>query len=70
VTADEAIEAPRAEFDVRGENAEDIDAADSQGRKATVAEEADARTRTADPFITRHDAAVLYRPRSACWRLL
>jgi len=32
VTAVEAIEAARAEFDVRGEYAEDIDAADSWGR--------------------------------------
>ena len=53
VTAVEAIEAARAKFDVRGEYAEDIDAADPQGREAAVSEEADARTRTADPFITR-----------------
>ena len=55
VTAVEAIEAARAEFDVRGEYAEDIDAADSWGREAAISEEADARIRTADPFIRGKD---------------
>ena len=58
VTAVEAIEAARAEFDVRGEYADDPDAADLHGLEAAVSEEADARTRTADPFIT---SEVLYQ---------
>ena len=52
VTAVEAIEAARAEFDVRGEyaGAFDDDQADSLDPASVL--EADARTRTADPFIT------------------
>ncbi len=55
MAAVEAIEAARAEFDVRGEYAEDDDA---EARKPTSNLEADARIRTADPFIT---SEVLYQ---------
>jgi hypothetical protein len=58
ITASEAIEAARAEFDVRGEYADEIDAKGSQEREAAPTQEADARTRTADPFIT---SEVLYQ---------
>ena len=58
MTAVEAIEAARAEFDVRGEYAEGDEAEDAETRNPASILEADARTRTADPFIT---SEVLYQ---------
>ena len=58
VTAVEAIEAARAEFDVRGEYAEPDDEHGADGLDPAPMLEADARTRTADPFIT---SEVLYQ---------
>jgi hypothetical protein len=58
VTAIEAIEAARAEFDVRGEYAEGAEGEDAEARKPLSILEADARTRTGDPFIT---SEVLYQ---------
>ncbi len=58
VTAVEAIEAARAEFDVRGEYAEGKVVGDGEGGKPASTLGADARTRTADPFIT---SEVLYQ---------
>jgi hypothetical protein len=58
VTAVEAIEAARAEVDVRGEYADGDDDEDAESRKPASVLEADARTRTADPFIT---SEVLYQ---------
>jgi hypothetical protein len=68
VTAADAIEAARAEFDVRGEYAEREGEEDAEDGDSASTLEADARTRTGDPFIT---SEVLYqlsyvgaRPRS------
>ena len=58
MTAVEAIEAARAEFDVRGEYAGPDDADGADGLDPASILEADARTRTADPFIT---SEVLYQ---------
>ena len=58
VTAVEAIEAAREEFGVRGKYAEADESEDAEARKPASILEADARTRTADPFIT---SEVLYQ---------
>jgi hypothetical protein len=58
VSAGDAIEAARAEFDVRGEYAEPEEDGDAEGGDPASMLEADARTRTADPFIT---SEVLYQ---------
>jgi hypothetical protein len=58
VTAVEAIEAARAEFDVRGVYAGPTDEEGADGPDPASMLEADARTRTADPFIT---SEVLYQ---------
>ena len=58
VTARDAIEAARAEFDVRGGYAEPGEDGDAEGGDPASTLEADARTRTGDPFIT---SEVLYQ---------
>ena len=58
LSAIEAIEAARAEFDVRGEYAEPEEDGDAEGGDLASMLEADARTRTGDPFIT---SEVLYQ---------
>ena len=58
VSASDAIEAARAEFDVRGEYAESGGDGDAEGGDPASMLEADARTRTGDPFIT---SEVLYQ---------
>ena len=58
VGAGDAIEAARAEFDVRGEYAEPEVKPDAESLDGASMLEADARTRTADPFIT---SEVLYQ---------
>ncbi len=58
VSAVDAIEAARAEFDVRGEYAETLTAGEDDGSDPASMLEADARTRTGDPFIT---SEVLYQ---------
>ena len=58
VSANDAIEAARAEFDVRGEYAEPGEDGNAHGGEPAPTLEADARTRTADPFIT---SEVLYQ---------
>ena len=52
----EAIEAARSEFDVRGEYADAGEDEEGDARDPASILEADARTRTADPFITSDDA--------------
>jgi len=54
VTAGDAIEAARGEFDVRGEYAEAVDADGDNHHDPASMLKADARTRTGDPFITSH----------------
>ena len=54
----EAIKAARAEFDVRGENAEGDGDAPPEGRNPASDQEALLRTRTADPLLTME---VLYQ---------
>jgi hypothetical protein len=49
----EAIQAARTEFDVREEYAETEDDGEAKSLEAASVNEADARIRTADPFITR-----------------
>jgi hypothetical protein len=58
VSAGDAIEASRAEFDVRGEYAVPGEDGDAEGGDPASMLEADARTRTGDPFIT---SEVLYQ---------
>ena len=58
ISAGEAIEAARAGFDVREEYAEAGEDGDAEGGDPASMLEADARTRTGDPFIT---SEVLYQ---------
>ena len=58
VSAGEAIEAARAKVDIRGEYAEPGEDRESDGGDPASRLEADARTRTGDPFIT---SEVLYQ---------
>ena len=58
VGACDAIEAAREEFDVRGRYAAALDAGEDEAGDPASVLEADARTRTADPFIT---SEVLYQ---------
>jgi hypothetical protein len=58
ISATEAIETARAEFDVREMYAEPGTGEDAESRETASILEADARTRTADPFIT---SEVLYQ---------
>ncbi len=53
-----AIEAARAEFYVRVENAEDVEGAPAEERNPAPDQEALLRTRTADPLLTME---VLYQ---------
>jgi len=58
LAAQEAIDAARAEFNVRGEYAEPEDATGADTAEVASTLEADARTRTGDPIIT---SDVLYQ---------
>ncbi|MGH9323199.1 MAG: tyrosine-type recombinase/integrase, partial [Vicinamibacteria bacterium] len=64
VSAVDAIEAARAEFDVRGMYAEPATDEDRETGEPASVLEADARTRTADPFITRQRRVRYERPQA------